>query len=286
MAILGATLGSILLSGCSSTGLFLLNSTLKLHSEHTVEKNIAFGNAEWQRLDVHMPSANSEQSKPVLIFFYGGSWDSGNKEMYYFAADAFARLGYVVVIPDYVKYPQARFPMFIEDGAAAVAWTKKNIASYGGNPENIFIAGHSAGAHLGGMLLTDERYLKKFDLSPLDVRGFSGLAGPYNFTPTRPNLLIVFGPEENYPNMQTMNFVNGNEPPMLLLHGAEDDTVGVKNQEVLLEKLIAVGNKSTAVLYPDLTHISILMSLTPALKNGSTTLADMDSFFKSLMSKS
>ena len=150
-----ALASSLLLSGCASTGLYVLNYGLKLKPDHDVTKDIAFGDKAWQKLDVHTSGSNQEQAKPVLIFFYGGSWDSGKKEMYFFAADAFVRRGYVVVIPDYVKYPQARFPMFIEDGAAAVAWTKQNIKRFGGDPEQVFIAGHSAGAHLGGLLLTD-----------------------------------------------------------------------------------------------------------------------------------
>lgn len=271
----------LLLSACSSTQLFLLNSALKIKSDHTSVKDISYGSDNGQTLDVYTPSANSSSIKPVLIFFYGGSWDSGHKEMYFFTADAFASLGYVVVIPDYVKHPKARFPAFMQDGAAAVAWVKENIEQYGGDPDKVFIAGHSAGAHLGALLMTDESYLQQHSMDPLDIKGFAGLAGPYNFTPTRESLKIVFGPEENYPNMQTKNFVNGNEPPMLLLHGEEDTTVGVFNQEILVKALNQVGNRSNGILYPKLTHISILMSLTPLLRKDSTTIDDMDQFFKS-----
>jgi len=275
-----AVISLLILSGCSSASLFLLNTSLKIKADHTVSRDISFGESDWQKLDVHTPKIKTEKTKPVLVFFYGGSWDSGNKEMYFFVADAFARLGYVVVIPDYIKYPAARFPSFMLDGAAAISWTKKNISNYDGDPENIFVAGHSAGAHLGALLLTDEQYLAQHQLSPLDIKGFVGLAGPYNFTPTRPSLVEVFGPEENYPNMQTKNFVNGNEPPMLLLHGAEDETVGEFNQTILIEKLTEVGNQSTALLYPKLTHTGILASITPLLTKDSTTLIDIDTFFK------
>ena len=273
----------LFLGACSTTQLYILNSALKIKADHTVLKDIFFGSEAWQKLDVHIPNAKSDKDKPVLIFFYGGSWDSGKKEMYFFAADAFTRLGYVVVIPDYLKYPEARFPDFMYDGAAAVTWVKNNIAQYGGDPNTVFIAGHSAGAHLGSLLLTDERYLKKHDLSPLDIRGFSGLAGPYNFTPKRSTLKIIFGPEENYPNMQASNFVTGNEPPMLLLHGEQDTTVGAFNQEILITALNEAGNPSIGTLYPKLTHISILMSLTPLLRKNSTTIDDMDEFFKGLI---
>lgn len=274
---IGAT---VMLSGCSTAGVYLLNSGLKIGADHQVDKNIEFGQQDWQKLDVYRPANNPGDKKPVLVFFYGGSWDSGRKEMYYFIADAFARRGYVVVIPDYVKYPKARFPMFIEDGAAAIAWTKNHIADYGGDPDNVFISGHSAGAHLGALLLTDESFLQKHQLSPLDINGFVGLAGPYNFTPESRTLVKIFGPEENFPKMKTMNFVNGNEPPMLLLHGAKDTTVGVRNQEVLIEKLNQVGNPSTGRLYPGLSHVGIVASIAPPLRRNTTTLADMDSFFK------
>ena len=276
-------LSALLLTGCSTTGLFVLNSSLKLKSTTTSHKNIDYGSEQEQALDLYIPSNAAEKPLPVLVFFYGGSWDTGNKEMYYFIADAFTKRGYIVVIPDYVKYPDGLFPKFIEDGAAAIAWTQSNIAQYGGDPENIFMAGHSAGAHLGGMLATDGRYMAKHGLTPRSIKAFSGLAGPYNFTPDSPTLIKVFGPEENFPNMQTMNFVDGDEPPMLLLHGAEDDTVGVLNQEVLIEKLNALGNRSSGILYPKLTHIGILMSLTPLLKRDSTTIDDMDQYFKSFL---
>lgn len=281
-----AALSALFLSGCSTTGLFLLNSSLKVSSDHKAIKDISFGDHEWQLLDIYSPQAEpSKDKKPVLIFFYGGSWDSGRKEMYYFVADAFARRGYVVVIPDYIKYPKGRFPTFIEDGAAAIAWTKKNIKKYGGNPDMLFVSGHSAGAHLGGLLATDGKYLQKHNLEPNDITGFSGLAGPYNFTPTSLILKEVFGPEENYPNMQAMHFVNGDEPPMLLLHGEQDEIVSVLNQDILIEKLNALGNSSKGILYPNLDHRSILLSITPWLKKENTTIEDMDQFFKGLTAK-
>jgi dipeptidyl aminopeptidase/acylaminoacyl peptidase len=109
-----------------------------------------------------------------------------------------------------------------------------------------------------------------------------GLAGPYNFVPDRPNTKIIFGPTEKYPLMRTENFVNGNEPPMLLLHGDADTTVGIHNQEILLASLNEVGNPSSGKLYPGVSHIGIVASLTPLLKKNTTTLEDMDAFFKNL----
>lgn len=288
--LLVALVSTLLLSGCSSTGLFILNSGLKIGSEHDVTADIQYGEETWQKLDLHVPTAKPDNEtpdskKPVLIFFYGGGWDSGSKEMYYFVANSFAKRGYLVVIPDYAKYPDARFPVFMHDGAAAVAWVFNNISDYGGDISQVVVAGHSAGAHLAALLLSDQQYLEPYGIKARDVKGFAGLAGPYNFTPTSPKLLDIFGPVENLPNMQVNTFIDGDEPEMLLLHGEADSTVGVENQIALTKKLKKVGVPVSSKVYPKVGHIKILMTLTPPLKGGVSTLDDMDTFFNRMLNR-
>src|SRR5262249_25592652 len=145
---------------------------------------------------------------------------------YRFAGDAFARHGYIAVIPDYRKYPRVRFPAFVEDSAKALAWVYSHIADYGGDRDRIFVAGHSAGAHICAPLTADPHYLahEGQDRSTV-IRGFAGLAGPYAFTPSEPDLEDMFGPPERYPAMQVTTFIDGTQPPMLLLYGGSDTTV-------------------------------------------------------------
>lgn len=276
---------SVILSGCSTVGLFVLNSSLKVGADHALTSDIQYGERSWQKLDIYTPSGAAEKQNdlPVLVFFYGGGWDSGHKEMYYFVANAFVKRGYVVVIPDYLKYPQARFPDFIEDGAAAIDWVSKNIQNYGGNQQKIVAAGHSAGAHLGALLVSDARYLAQYDRTPNVVRAFVGLAGPYNFTPESKKLIEVFGPPERFPQMQINTFIDGDEPSILLLHGAEDSTVSVLNQESMLSALAAAGNPGRGIVYPDIGHVKIVLSLTPPLLGSATTLNDMDEFFRATL---
>lgn len=273
------------MSGCSSTGLFLLNSSVKLKAGHEVTKNLAYGDHAWQKLDLHIPAAKSGAVKPVLVFFYGGSWYTGKKEQYFFAADAFTRLGYLVVIPDYLKAPHAKFPQFIQDGAASIAWVKNNIARYGGNPDAIFVAGHSAGAHLGGLLFSDPSYLQAHGLEPRSVRAFAGMAGPYNFTPTEEKFIKVFG-KENFEKMKMMNHIDGDEPPMILMHGLKDSTVGVANKNASIEKLQAAQVPFKDVEYAKASHIGILLSLTPRFSEQASTVTDIHRFFQTLLTAS
>jgi len=267
-----------LISACSSTGLVVLNSAVKAENPNAVTKNLAYGKQPWQTLDVY-PSG-SQTAAPVVIFIYGGGWDSGKKSQYFFAANAFVKRGYTVVVPDYVKYPRGKFPSFVEDGAEAFAWTKENITKFNGDPANVFIVGHSAGAHTGALLATDPHYLSKVGHSKSDIRGFAGMAGPYGFTPEAPKYVAVFAPPSNYPKMKAMNFVDGSEPPMLLMHGMGDKVVGVLNKDALLDKLNLAGVHTQDIEYPGVSHIGILLKLHPWFDGKHQAADDIDSFFK------
>jgi acetyl esterase/lipase len=277
-------LSSALLSACSSTGLTLINAIEKLTSNHEVTANIAYGKQPWQKLDLHTPIISNKHDIPVLVFFYGGSWDTGKKEQYYFAAAAFAKLGYLVVIPDYIKYPQGKFPEFIQDGAAAISWVKNNINAHGGDASNVFIAGHSAGAHLGALLVSDKAYLQQHGLKPSDINAFAGLAGPYNFTPKRPEIVLIFEPVSNYAKMQIPNYIDGDEPSMLLAHGLNDTTVLIKNKITTIDALKEQNGDYESIDYPDVSHAGILLALSSLFDGKIQPANDIDKFFQKHLS--
>ena len=292
----GLVLGPLFLSGCASLGLSALNATSRIESGHSVVKNLAYGTEQWQKLDVHIPAelddhpesqgqVQDSAAKPVIVFLYGGGWTSGSKGKYYFAASAFTDKGYVVVVPDYVKYPTGKFPDFIYDGAKSLAWTKQNIAQHGGDPNKVFVVGHSAGAHLGALLMADERYLQASQLQPRDVLAFAGMAGPYNFTPERKPYTKIFGPKENFAKMKVLNFIDGKEPPMILLHGTDDKTVGILNKDSLVEKIQQSGGEYSNVSYDGVSHVGILLSLHPTYVGGTNAANDIDAFFKLQLAK-
>src|SRR3712207_3414863 len=119
----------------------------------------------------------------VVVFFYGGRWESGDRGDYLFAAQGLVSQGFVAVVPDYRLHPEVGFAGFMADGAAAVRWVRDNIAGFGGDPAQIFLMGHSAGAHIAALLALDERWLADQGLPRGTVRGAIGLAGPYDFLP-------------------------------------------------------------------------------------------------------
>ncbi|MBL4674067.1 MAG: alpha/beta hydrolase, partial [Arenicella sp.] len=273
-----------LLSACSSTGLVVLNRVVKAEYPHSISKDLAYGKQPWHRLDVYPnKQVPTQAASPVVIFIYGGGWDSGSKDQYFFAANAFVKRGYTVVVPDYLKYPDGKFPSFVEDGARAFEWTKKNIANFSGDPDNIFIVGHSAGAHTGALLSTDPRYLADVGFKKSDIRGFAGMAGPYGFTPKEKKYLAIFAPESNYPKMKAVNFVDGTEPPMLLMHGMKDKIVGVFNKDALLDKLREANVANQNIEYKGVSHVGLLLKLHPWFDKKHRAADDIDAFFKPLV---
>jgi arylformamidase len=103
-------------------------------------------------------SKHSKTPQPVLIFIHGGNWNTGNKNTYGMMARNFARKGIIMVVPDYTLSPKADYNQMAQEVAAAIRWTQKNIAQYGGDPKQLFVTGHSAGGHLGALAVLNPKY--------------------------------------------------------------------------------------------------------------------------------
>ncbi len=263
--------------------MWLLNTAVSIANPANVNEDIEYGQKPWQKLDVY--PAKDVNNAPVVVFVHGGSWRHGRKDQYRFAADAFLRLGYTVVLPDYIKYPspQAKFPSFAEDAAAAVAWVKNNISKHNGNPEQVFLSGHSAGAHTVAILTTDSKYLQAEGLSEKDIAGVAGIAGPYSFVPDWEVTKAVFGPENRYPLMDVFNYVDGNEPPTILLHSAADQQVGQYNTDGYFDRLQEKGVNAKKVIYTEPSHIDMVTMLHPWFAKQDEVAKDIDRFFRSLI---
>jgi acetyl esterase/lipase len=231
----------------------------------TVTRNVAYADGARHTLDVYAPLP-SDTPAPVVVFFYGGGWEAGSKEMYSFVGATLAARGVLTVIPDYRLYPQVRFPAFMQDAAAAVAWTRANAARFDGDPDRLFLMGHSAGGQIVTLLALDGSYLQADGMSPGGVCGVIGLAGPYDFLPLQSKTLkAIFGPEAAWPRSQPINYVSRRAPPMLLLAGENDDTVDPGNTLRLADRLRTVGRPVDDTLYPGVGHKTLIASFSVPL---------------------
>lgn len=231
----------------------------------TLTRDIAYADGARHTLDVYAPRA-SAAPPPVMVFFYGGGWEAGSKDMYRFVGATLAARGVMTVIPDYRLYPQVRFPAFMQDAAEAVAWTRANAVRFGGDPDRLFLMGHSAGGQIAALLALDGSYLQADGMSPSEVCGVIGLAGPYDFLPLHSDTLkAIFGPETERPRSQPINYVSPLAPPMLLLAGQDDDTVDPGNTVRLAARLRDVGRPVDDTLYPGVGHETLIASFSGPL---------------------
>lgn len=247
-----------------------------------VVKNIAYAPGPRGRLDVYVPEG--AKGAPVVVFFYGGSWQEGGKAMYRFVGAALAARGIVTIIPDYRLYPQVRFPSFLQDGAQAIAWAKAHAQNYGGDPAWLVLMGHSAGAYNAAMLTLDPAFLNAVGLDPQrDIAGFIGLAGPYDFLPLRdPALQTIFGPPAQLGRTQPINFVTPGAPPVFLAAGLRDTAVAPQNSMRLAARLRAAGDTVQERYYPRLDHKLLIGAVSPLLGFFAPVLPDCLAFIHGL----
>lgn len=152
----------------------------------------------------------------MVLFFYGGSWSRGDRRDYAFAGRALAARGYTVVLPDYRVLPEVEYPVFLQDCAAALRWTRENIAAYGGDPAAAALMGHSSAGAYNAVMLALDRGLGVSDIPDVVV----GLSGPYDFFP--------FGREDHHAHVRRRGRRAGNAADQPRLVGRAADVPGAR----------------------------------------------------------
>ena len=253
-----------LLAACSP--IKVLNA-LTPTSTFTKTSSLAYGDDPRQKLDIYRPVTVLPDA-PVVVFFYGGSWNSGSKDDYGFVGEALASRGIVVVIADYRLYPQVRYPLFLQDGAQAVAWAFQHSAEYGGDPRKLYVMGHSSGAYNAAMLALDPQWLAGVGLSPSVFKGWIGLAGPYDFLPIENrDVRPVFFYPDSPPDSQPINHVSQSAPPSLLIASVDDNLVNPKrNTGGLAKKLRAAGVPVEEFYFTKTSHATLVASMSRPLR--------------------
>ena len=265
-------LAGLLLGGCADVFFATLGGIGPANGVDAT-RGVVFDAQHDLELDVYAPHA--ARDAPVIVFFHGGSWETGKRSWYRYVGDALANSGVVTVIPDYRKFPAVRFPAFMHDAAHAVGWTREHAREYGGDPARVFVMGHSAGGHIAALLAADPRYLAEVGLRPRELAGMIGLAGAYAFLPFVGNEAKIFGDDpDGRHDSQPINFIDGDEPPLLLLHGVDDDEVSAHNAELLAERAQTIRDSVVLKLYPGVGHAAIVLAFARGRYSNIPALSD------------
>jgi acetyl esterase/lipase len=243
-------------------------------------QDIAYAEGERGKLDVYAPENGLEKKAPVLVFLYGGAWKQGVKEDYVFIGHAFAARGFVTVIPDYRLVPEVQYPAFLDDNAEAIKWVETNIERYGGDPDRIYVLGHSAGAYNAVMLGMDPAYLRDAGVTK-PLRGVAALSGPFAVYPFEvKELQDAFGNTDNPQMTQPINLPVEQSVPLFLGHGDIDLIVSVDNTRRMEKKFHDEGNSIDVKIYEGLGHMEAVMALSNVWRWRSTLRDDIVAFFE------
>ncbi|HEV7300540.1 MAG TPA: alpha/beta hydrolase [Tepidisphaeraceae bacterium] len=270
----------LLLAGTGCSRFDVLNATVPSWG-YRQNNGISYGQAARQKLDVYQPGSQ-KKGAPIVVFFYGGGWQNGQRTDYRFVAEAFTSYGYVTVIPDYRLYPEVTFPAFVVDGAMALRWVQENAARFDADPSRIFLVGHSAGAHIAALLMYDESYLNDVGFDRAALRATAGISGPYDFKAT--GFYEQIFPQQDDPqtrrDFNPIYYVDGSEPPMLMLQGTDDKLVEQGNAIRLAKRVRAQGGQARHLRFRGGNHSDTVLSLAWSFRWLTPSLRYITTFFR------
>lgn len=196
------------------------------------------------RLDVYYPKGSKDFS--TVVWFHGGGLKSGNREV----PEELKQQGIAVVAVNYRLHPKVKSPAYVEDAAAAVAWTLRNIEQYGGSRRRVFISGHSAGGYLTSMVGLDQRWLKVHDIDANEIAGLIPYSG---HTITHFTVRAERGIDGKQPivdEMAPLFHVRKDSPPLLLLTGDRElEMLGRYEENAYLWRMMKVVGHDDTILY-------------------------------------
>ena len=185
--------------------------------------DLAYGDDERQKLDVYMPDTPPTSPAPVLLFFHGGYWVIGHKDLLGFMAPAITTAPALLISVGYRLAPGAKYPQQVDDCRAALRWVLDNIAGYGGDPTRIYVGGHSAGGHLAALITLQRERLADFGLPTDVIKGCFPVSGVFDVTETPPERREAFLESDDHARESSpMYNTEGNSTPFLLEIGSED----------------------------------------------------------------
>lgn len=262
---------AMMLIGCSAAA--VLNGVTPSGSFDR-DKNIAYGDGDRQMMDIYR-AAEPRTDAPVIVFVYGGGWTDGDKDMYKFVAEGFTKEGFDVAVPDYKLYPNSVFPDMIADTGKAVNAVEDLFPG-----RSLVLMGHSAGAY--NVLMT----VMAPELSAVTpcerIVGVVSLAAPTGAYPMTDAPYTTIFPDLFKGQDAPINRVNPALPPIMLINGKADKTVGFQNATKLSEQLEAAGHAVTLSIYEDMNHIDPVRVLSRHFDGGSPLKADVLRFIDGL----
>lgn len=246
------------------SGIGFLNGITR--KDFSAQYNIAYGQDTRQKLDIYQPlHLTNSNPRPVILFVHGGSWEEGNKDDYLFVGESFTRAGYVTVVMNYRLAPVHKYPDYVQDTARAIQWINQNISRYGGNPQQLVVMGHSAGAFNAVEAVDNPRWLIEVNVPVSSIKAVVGIAGPYSYDFRTDSTRDAFPANAVPDQVMPDRHVRTDAPPHLLLVGSKDQRVKPANAQKMHAALQARQIPVQLQTVEGANHISIMAAVATRL---------------------
>ena len=235
--------------------------------DFSMKPDIAYGQHPRQKLDVYMPLAQTSDglAKPVILFVYGGAWTTGNKNDYLFVGESFSKAGYVTAVMNYRLAPQHKYPDYVQDTALALKWISDHIQQYGGDPKQIVVMGHSAGAFNAVEAVDNQRWLDEVNLPVSNIKAVVGIAGPYSYDFRTDGSVNAFSATATPDQVMPDRHIRPDAPPHLLLTASNDQRVKLSNTQKMQAALKKQNIPVQHEVIEGASHVSIMASVATRL---------------------
>ncbi len=246
----------------------------------TLHSNLKYGQLERQVLDLYLV----KNPLGTLVFVHGGYWDAGSKDEYPFVADSLCAAGFNVAVVNYRLAPDGVFPRMVQDVALSIQFLLRELPIYGVTSRKLGLLGHSAGAHIIALLCVVPTYLEQVGLKRNAIAASVGISGPYDFLEwleTDPRAQKAMGAREQWLEAQPALIADGQNPPMLLLHGAKDTLCSPAHAPRLAHEIRLKGGTADWKAFENLDHFRIIGAFSRLLRFlEPKVLDDTTTFFK------
>ena len=239
------------------------------------KQQISYGDNQQQSFDLYSPKTSSP--KIPIVYVYGSAWKTSfNKSDFTFVAQALTSLGHPVIVPEHRRFPEVKFPVFVEDVADAISYVDRNNIGLKKPFTEFILMGHSSGAHTVSLLATDQRYFNARRVKA-QLKGLIAMSGPYDLPMNDPEVAPIFDTTTAQRAKPILN-VRPNMPPTLLLHGLADTRVLPYHTTRFKDALLAKGNNITMKLYPGVNHEKLLAGIAQPLRFMNSSFTDIRAF--------
>jgi arylformamidase len=230
--------------------------------------DVAYGRDYWQRVDVYLPEDRALTGLPVLLFLPGGGWRHGLKEWVGFMAPPLVTLPAIFVAVSHRRGPNASYPAPLDDCFLAVRWARNNIAALGGDPERIFIGGHSSGGHLSTLATLRGDRGERFGLQRGAIKACFPISGIYDLTydtpalqaHTRGAIAEFLGPEARAAEASPINHVAGNKTPFFVIWSSTDNEIMRGTSPMFADALRRQPGRVEHLIIPGLSHFEMSLA--------------------------